>query len=378
VLIDNVQLDTKHSLSALNATQQVEYQSSFMNLPTPTSPLPPRSKAAARFLAAGLLVTMVGTTLPTFAQVDEPAAGVPYSPQPNRVLVTKVKHFDIMCWKIAAAGGTWYFEMGGNEGSGSTGFSSAFDQAGNDWIGNDKDKGFNKSPAFGGKHDYRGFPNFGNGDFDHPQRVGGPKASSRWVDAEGKDVEFKGKLEGDHLMLRSSNAKYETEYHFFPSHIAMKVLKADDKYSFLYEGPIGGEQDKELEKDYYVLKDGKPRQLNRTSPMGGLGYIDPDLGKKFPSPFFYFVDSDSKDTQVFYVGAKDLQPDSYGDEGWMQCNKDGANMVVFSFGRAKNQRVLTGTTAVCVFGFHQKGEHDAISKFIEARLAEPFSPAGKN
>jgi hypothetical protein len=326
------------------------------------------------FITGSLLLAGLCVAGNAAAQADEPAAGAPYLPQPSKVVVTKIKHFDLVCWKIASANGTWYFEVGGKEASGSTGFSSAFDQVGNDWIGNDKDKGFNKSPAVGGKHDYRGFPNFGNEGFDHPQRTGA-KASTRWVDADGKDIEFKDKLEGDHLILRSSNAKYENEYHFFASHIALKVLKADDKYAFLYEGPIGGEQDKEVEKDYYVLKDGKARQLNRTSPFGGLGYIDPELAPKFPSPFFYFVDTDPKDTQILYFGAKNLEPETYGDEGWMQCGKDGANMVIFSFGRAKDKRTLTGTNAVCVFGFQKKGEHETISKFIEARLADPFKAA---
>ena len=65
---------------------------------------------------------------------EEPATGMPYSPFPEKVVVTRVRHFDNMSWKIAAAGGTWYFENG--ETDGKTGFSSAFDQAGNDWIGN--------------------------------------------------------------------------------------------------------------------------------------------------------------------------------------------------------------------------------------------------
>jgi hypothetical protein len=289
------------------------------------------------------------------------------------VVVTKEKHFDNMCWKIVTAGGTWYFENG--ETAGKSGFSSAFDQAGNDWIGNDADKGYNTSPSFGGKHEYRGWPNFGNQNFDHPQRSSG--TTTRWVDASGNTIPFVDKLEGSHLIMRSANATYELEYHFFPTHAAIKVLKAGSNYAFLYEGPIGGEQEKTLDKDYYVLKDGTPRLLNRTQPMGGLGYIDPEFGtaKQFPSPFFYFVDTDPKDTQVFYVGAKNLAPATYGDEGWMQCNAQGANMVVFSFGRKNDARSLTGTNAICVFGFLPKADgHAAISAFIEARLLDPFNP----
>ena len=30
------------------------------------------------------------------------------------------------------------------------------------------------------------------------------------------------------------------EYHFFASHIAIKMIRAGGPYSFLFEGPIGG------------------------------------------------------------------------------------------------------------------------------------------
>ncbi|WP_341227606.1 hypothetical protein [uncultured Arcticibacterium sp.] len=288
----------------------------------------------------------------------EPAAGKPYTPFPSdKVVVTKVKHFDNMCWKIAAAGGTWYFENG--ETDGKSGFSSAFDQTGNDWIGNDADRGYNKSSAKGGKHEYRGWPNFGEGNFNHPQRKS--NSTSYWVDENGKKMAFSDKLEGEHLIMQTSNATYELEYHFFPTHAAIKVIKADDKYAFLFEGPVGGEQDN---ADFYVLKDGLKREIK----SGGLGYLNPEFGNKFPSPFFYLADSDPKDTQVFYAGVKNIGPSSAGDEGWRQ----GDNMVIFSFGRDEDKRAYTGTEAVCVFGFFDKENHKKTSKFIEAILMKPF------
>tara|TARA_R110002072_G_C7906054_1_gene529957 strand:- start:23 stop:1669 length:1647 start_codon:yes stop_codon:yes gene_type:complete len=329
------------------------------------------SSDVAKTIAEGWSGDAKSTPVPSKASQTkepsgEPSAGTPYSPFPSNVVVTKVKHFDNMCWKIAAAGGTWYFENG--ETGGKTGFSSAFDQAGNDWIGNDADRGYNKSSASGGRHEYRGWPNFGNGNFNHPQRSSGSK--SWWVDASGNAVAFDEKLEGDHLIMRSSNAKYDVEYHFFPSHAAIKVLKAADKYAFLYEGPIGGEQDASVEKDFYVLKDGKHRECKE----GGLGYLESEFGNKFPSPFFYLEDSDPKDTQVWYAGVKNAGPESAGDEGWRQ----GSNMVIFSFGRDEDKRAYTGTDAVCVFGFQPKGSHEHIASFIESRLESPFAaPSAK-
>lgn len=322
------------------------------------------NRALGRVAVGAFFCFSLALSRPVSAQAEEPPAGAPYSPTPATVLVTKVKHFDNMCWKIAAAGGTFYFETG--ETGGKTGFSSALDAAGNDWIGNDADKGYNKSPAGGGKHEYRGWPNFGEGNFDHPQRSSG--SSTRWVDESGADVAFAGKLEGDHLRLRSSNATYEVEYHFFRSHAAIKVVKADDKYAFLYEGPVGGEQEAAVEKDYYVLADGQARALKAE----GLGFLEPEFGNRFPSPFFYFVDADPKDTQVFYVGVKDGAPETAGDEGWRQ----GTNMVIFSYGRDQDKRAYTGTAAVSVFGFQAKASgHASISSFINARLASPFTDA---
>ncbi len=306
------------------------------------------------------LIVNVQSAKSAAMSLKEPDAGIPYSPYPDKVVVTKVQHFDNMCWKIAMAGGTWYFENG--ETDGKSGFSSAFDQAGNDWIGNDADRGYNNSSSKGGKHEYRGWPNFGEGNFNHPQRKSNSK--TRWVDEEGNDVNFNDKLEGDHLIMRASNATYELEYHFFPTHAAIKVLKANDKFAFLYEGPIGGEQEASIEKDYYVLKDG----IHRETKTGGLGYIEPEFGNKFPSPYFYLVDSDPKDKQVFYVGVKNTGPETAGDEGWRQ----GQNMVIFSFGRDEDKRAYTSTDAVCVFGFYEKASHKKICKFIKSRLRKPF------
>ncbi|QEG21608.1 hypothetical protein [Mariniblastus fucicola] len=66
--------------------------------------------------------------------------------------------------------------------------------------------------------------NFGNGNFNHPQRNSGSK--SWWVDSSGDEVTFDEKLEGDHWIMRSPNTSYDIESHFLPTHAAIKVLKA--------------------------------------------------------------------------------------------------------------------------------------------------------
>jgi hypothetical protein len=320
-------------------------------------------------MLAGSLALLVSLSAGSLAAQDEPGAGKPYSPFPkDKVVVTKVKHFDVMCWKIATAGGTWYFENG-NDTGGSTGYNSAFDQDGNDWIGADDEKGFNTAPGCKGwGHKTRGFPKFtGGAEFETPTKKAGGK--TRWLDKDGKDITFTDKLEGDHLIMRSFNDTWEFEYHFFPSHVAIKPIKVGGKYAFHWQGLVGGESDKSP-KDFYVLKDGKQRDI----PTGGGG-VPAEFKGQWPSPYFYLVDSDEKDTQVFYMGAKNL-PAAHGDEGWMAtCPGGDLNMAAFSFGR-KGGYTLTGTDEIFIFGFQPKaGGHAAIDAFIEARLADPFNPA---
>ncbi len=303
---------------------------------------------------------------------EETGPGEPYKSFPmDKVVVTKVKHFGVVCWKIASAGGTFYFENG-NETGGSTGFNSAFDQDGNDWIGADNELGYNKVPgAKGWGHKTRGFPKFtGGAEFETPTKKTGAK--TRWLDQDGKEITFNGKLEGDHIIIRSYNETNEVEYHFFVSHVAIKVIKMGSPYAFHFQGLIGGEPE-ESPKDYYVLKDGKKRDVQKGSTGVPAEFTD----KKWPSQFLYMVDSDEKDTQVFYMGAKNLAPETYGDEGWMATGPDGIlNIQIFSFGRNNNKHSLTGTNEIFIFGFHPKtAGHESISSFIEARLTDPFIAA---
>jgi hypothetical protein len=156
--------------------------------------------------------------------------------------------------------------------------------------------------------------------------------------------------------MRSFNSKYETEYHFFKTHVAMKIIKADDKYAFLYEGPIGGEQ---TSADKWVFKDGSENKKSMCSMTACV------------TPYIYFVDPDAKDTQLWYVGTDKLTA-GVGGDSYIHS----AGMVVVSFGRSgsypNDTRKLTGTEAICVFGFHNKAEHKVIDEFITARLAKPY------
>lgn len=309
----------------------------------------------------------------TQAQIIEEETGVgkAYDQVPSdKVLVTKVKHYGIVSWKIAAAGGTFYFETGNDNPKGSTGFHSAFDKHWNDWIGNDADKNYISNPPdfCTGGNQWRGFPQLLEDNFDHPQTQKFPGGKTRWTDADGKELTFINWLEAEHLVLHSFNAANEVEYHFFPSHAAIKVIKVGAPYAFLWEGSIGGDTD-QGPKDYYVLEDGL-----KSTTFWTTWTLSAYANKQWPSPFLYLVDSDEKKTQILFLGAKGLNEDRE-DEGWIQkdpCRDSNFNQQLFSFGRGSNKRSLTGTNAIAVFGFLPKSEHAAISEFIHARLADPF------
>jgi hypothetical protein len=297
-----------------------------------------------------------------------------YVPLPNKVVVTKVKHFDVVCWKIATGGGTFFFENG-NDTGGTTGFNSAYDTDGNDWIGADDEKGFNTVPGCSTwGHKTRGFPKYTTGkEFETPTKKN--DAKTRWLDKDGKDIEVGDKgLEGDHLIMRSFNADHEVEYHFFPTHAAVKMIKMNEKYAFHFQGLIGGEPNASP-RDQYVLKDGKKRDLL----LNGAGLPKADFPDgKFKSPFVYMVDNDDSKTQVFFMAAKNITTDNYGDEAWLTgCQDKSLNMAAVSFGRKFGGiHSLTGTETIFLFGFQPKAAgHEKISAFIEARLAAPFDVA---
>ncbi|MDR8389688.1 hypothetical protein NC796_00975 [Aliifodinibius sp. S!AR15-10] len=298
-------------------------------------------KSLMAYLSLPLLLLMYG------CQEDQKARES--ANEDDTVVVTKEQNFDYLTWKIETANGAWHFEIEhADSGYTSTGFSSAIDREGNDWIGNNCVD----------NREWRGWPNFGPDGFGHPCRGGG--GTSQWVDENGNPVEFEDRLEGEHLILESWNDNYRVLYHFFPSHAAIEVLEARQPYAFLFEGPIAGQMD--IDQQHYVLEDGVNYGLENAR---GLGYLNPEFGNDFPSPFFYFTDEEA--SQILYVGAKGHTEG--GDEGWAQPD----NMVIFSYGRDEDEHALTGTDGVAVFGFLDKEMgHEQISDFINARLENPF------
>ncbi|HYO95215.1 MAG TPA: hypothetical protein VER33_11920 [Polyangiaceae bacterium] len=305
---------------------------------------------------------------PAFARLLALACGVGLvsvaSPAEAIIKVTKTTWLGDAAWKIeGSANGTFYFEAGD---TGGTGFSSAIDQENKDWILNDASK------ASGMVREYRGFPNLGDDNFNHPQRNSGSK--TQWVGQAPTATMF----EGESLVMKSSNTNFEVEYHFFATHIALKMIRAGGRYSFLYEGPIGGVHQPGVD---WIVGDSDPMPGTQrpvmNSPLGAGRPVNGDInttafvGRSF-GKFFYMGDPVAK--QVFFVAKT---PDTAEtDEGYGQAS----NMTIASFGRGLvnnvGTRQLTGTANVCTFGFLTKElGHPAIKTFIEGTLANPFMPA---
>jgi hypothetical protein len=314
-----------------------------------------------------------GTPPGAVAGSEEVPASESQSPAArDLVVVTREQKFNYMTWRIEAAGGTWHFEIESavpnaspqhaEAGIPSTGFSTAIDRQGNDWIGND----CQRSEETGNRAN-RGWPNFAADGFGHACRGGGGR--SQWVTVTGEPIEFTGGLEGEHLILESWNDSFTLRYHFFPTHAAIEVLRADSLHAFLFEGPIAGQMN--VERQRYVLQDGVHRPIPHSAETCGgrcLGHLPAEFVRNFPSPFFYFVDPEAE--QVLYIGVAGQSEG--GDEGWAQPR----NMIIFSFGRENDRHALSGTGAVSVFGFLDKSlGHQAVSDFINARLEHPFVPA---
>jgi hypothetical protein len=184
--------------------------------------------------------------------------------------------------------------------------------------------------------------------------------------AEELSIGGDGRIEGEHLILESWDDDFRLRYHFLPSHAAIEVIQADEPHAFLFEGPIAGKMN--VGQQSYVLEDGIPRPLaNGEQLRSRLGHLD--FERNVPSPFFYITDPDPE--QVLYMAVAGQSEG--GDEGWAQAR----SMVIFSFGRENDIRVLRGTEAVSGVGFLDDATGlEAIRSFIRARLANPFAAAG--
>ena len=241
------------------------------------------------------------------------------------------------CLEITTPWATLYFE---NE-PGVSGFKGVVDNEGNDWLQANYGLGYMSEWGFSGE--WRGFPNATDGNFGHASRESG--SVNRIV----------GPSSGEHVIIESENDTMKFRYHFFPSHGAIEVLKAEDTYCFLWEGTTGGTVDP---ADYFVLADGVKRFGKDLNTV-------PDMSPEW----VYFADPQLHDMML--IGK--YPDDEHMDENW----RDFRTYELFSFGRTDRRenwkRLLTGTDHYFVYTFlPRETPHEGVTNFIEALLNKPY------
>lgn len=255
------------------------------------------------------------------------------------ITVKQTEFHGRQCLEITTPWATLYFE---NE-PGVSGFKGVVDNEGNDWLQANYGLGYMSEWGFSGE--WRGFPNATAGDFGHASRDSG--SVNRIV----------GPSSGEHVIIESENETMKFRYHFFPSHGAIEVLKAEDTYCFLWEGTTGGSVDPE---DYFVLADGEKRyggELNTVYDM---------------SPeWVYFADPLLHDMML--IGK--YPDDEHMDENWRAFH----TYELFSFGRTDRrqnwQRLLTGTEHYFFYTFlPRETSHQDVTQIAEALLQNPYEP----
>jgi PelA/Pel-15E family pectate lyase len=254
------------------------------------------------------------------------------------VKLTEVTWHGTGCYKIEMKMGTVYFEKD----HGVSGFKSFIDTEGNDWIASYLEPG--------PKGEYRGFPN-SVGNFGHAGR--NSNSTTHIVD---------GKIEGDFLILESTNEKFTFQYWFFADRVAIKVLKSEGEYNFLLESVAGGTADAE---DYFVTPDGKK-------------HIPTEEGEfdDFTPEWFYLGDPKARN----YLFLAKTPDDNAPNENHRQILKGNVhNMDLYSFGRTGKEndykvKGMSGNEHVCIIGFiSTRYSHNEISAMIECFMETPFT-----
>ncbi len=237
------------------------------------------------------------------------------------------------CFRIETPWATLYYE----DHNGSSGFKGVFDNEGIDWL--QAGYGWGRNPG------YRGFPNATDSDFGHAQRN---SSSTNTITKQGYN----------HIVINSSTDLMEFNYHFFSSHGAIEVIRAEEKYCFLWEGTNGGSVEDE---DYFVTADGETMYAGN----------EKNRINDFPEEWMYFGDPNR--SSIFLHGKR--PDDNIKDENWRRGN----TFELYSFGRGDPRdgwkRRLEGTDNYYVFTFLDANtSHDEITDIINRLFEYPYRP----
>lgn len=295
---------------------------------------------------------LLGSTLriitPAFCLLNFLVAHASEKVAANAVLKIEsgIKLEGIPCYRVTTPWAVLYFENHEE----ASGFKGVFDPEGYDWL--QANYGFGYVSKWGPTWEWRGFPNATDDNFGHASRPSGS------VNRIIKETD-------EHIILHSENATMAFHYHFFRSHGAIEVLRAETNYCFLWEGTTGGSCE---EEDFVVFSDGIKRYLPSRKNL----FID------IPDEWVYL--GDPKRDHMLLLGKR--PDDTLPDENW----RDLRNYELISFGRGNGHneppwgpRVLTGTDNFFVYTFiPRETSHAEITKVITALFENPFEAHPNN
>lgn len=250
-------------------------------------------------------------------------------------------------WVITAGKYTFYFEKD----KGRSGFYRMIDSTGKDWV----QAGLGKGAVTGGvPGEWRGFPNATASNFGHPLR-----------DSKSTTVVKGGVMSSDKIILDSTSPTMHFEYWIFPSHIAIKVLKAAEPYCFLIEATPGGSQN-----GWFVDAKG----VEHTKPLYSDSNQPAAVRSHDASPEWLYFGADSS-TDVMFLGK--TPDDAFVDENYGRPG----DMDIYAFGRLSvspwTRYIPAGQLEhVGVIGFLPKaGTFETKKAMIEKIMKAPFEVA---
>ncbi len=236
------------------------------------------------------------------------SSGKEMSLDENHVVLTEAKDQGQDCFKIETVfegvKTTYYYDKAG------AGFTSLVDADGQDWI--------SFRPTGGSAGNYRGIPNLCD-EFGHS----GAEGATSTTDAPTG-------IRLPSATITSEKGRWETVWHFFPTHAEMILVQSEKNYWILYEGTPGG---KIGEDDSVRLCDGRHfscYDFDRKRRLDDI--LRNTSGVAEGSEWAVFSDGKS-DRSLIYLHTADRFPEEY----W-QMNEE---MTVFGFARTNLQRHLS-------------------------------------
>jgi hypothetical protein len=246
------------------------------------------------------------------------------------IRVSEMEHHGQAAWEIKTAAATYVFQQTAG------GFSSIYDQDGNDWI--------SFKPTGGSDGKYRGIPNlvYPEG-FFHP---GNTNCISR-IETNAVDRIT--------IYTECDSGQWACQWDISPVSATLTVLKVPKTYWFLYEGTPGGKLDES--SDWMVRSDGARLMASESWK------IDAQIPR-----WVVFGDGETGRALLLACDGTEAVADSY----WPMQH----NMTVFGFGRNKLESQLHKTPTVFTVALLNPADAvpDRLTATVESIIQHHYCP----